>query len=154
MTYVNLLMNPEANTGYKGEEPRRVWAAIHENCPRGLLSELCLEERILRRLMSGFHLSVTTHVASYFHHNQSEHALRVREVLRRYRTALESKTLFEDLHPRFQPNLDMFESVIRSHPDRIQDLYFSYLFLLRFLSLFLLLLLLLMVMVVEMLIRR
>jgi len=37
MTYVNLHLNPETNTGYSGAEANRVWKAIYtENCFKGL----------------------------------------------------------------------------------------------------------------------
>ena len=59
--YVNLRLNPERNTGYNG---RVVWEAMHEEI--GLLEEF-EEGRILARIFSGFHASVTTHImSSYF----------------------------------------------------------------------------------------
>ncbi|KAF4685561.1 fumarate reductase [Perkinsus olseni] len=61
LDYVNLLLNPEHNTGYNGSH---IWEAIDaENCVsigRGLdTGGYCYEERVLQRLLSGMHESVT-----------------------------------------------------------------------------------------------
>lgn len=69
MVYLDLQRNPERYTGYGGYNATRIWLAIYrENCfqPRGQ-AELCLEERTLNRLVSGFHGSTTAHICeSYF----------------------------------------------------------------------------------------
>ena len=52
--YVNLQLNSESYTGYNGSH---VWAAIYqENClsrTGGHEENICLEERVLYRLLSG-----------------------------------------------------------------------------------------------------
>ena len=61
--HVNLQLNPEGWTGYNGSH---VWEAIyHENCLRGVSDpdDMCYEERVLYRLLSGMHASVNVHVA-------------------------------------------------------------------------------------------
>ena len=113
MTYVNLRINPEGNTGYTGAEARKVWAAIHENCPKGSLDDMCMEERVLMRLLSGFHMSITTHVALNFHNV----------------TLMDRNS--QPIGHEWRPNLEMFDKVIKPHPDRIKNVYFTYLFLLR-----------------------
>ena len=58
--YVNLKLNPERNTGYNGS---RVWAEMHASA--ALLEGI--EGRILQKLLSGYHASVSTQIAwSYF----------------------------------------------------------------------------------------
>lgn len=66
-TYVNLLENLEGNTGYSGEEPRRIWDAIYnENCFARIghnnVSDMCFEDRLMYRLISGLHSSISAHV--------------------------------------------------------------------------------------------
>ena len=74
-TYVDLTLNPERYTGYKGREAHKIWRAIYEgNCfktPRthGLFSDtwnvegMCFEERIFYRAISGLHTSISMHVS-------------------------------------------------------------------------------------------
>ena len=55
--HVNLQLNPEGWTGYNGSH---VWSAIYqENCLRAATSvdDMCYEERVLYRLLSGMHAS-------------------------------------------------------------------------------------------------
>ena len=61
--YVNLELNPERWTGYNGSH---VWNAIYnENCfaKMGDFDEMCYEERVLYRLLSGMHTSVNIHIS-------------------------------------------------------------------------------------------
>lgn len=76
--YVDLLLNPERFTGYSGESAHRVWKSIYlENCFRpktsfsfnpyiqsNKLQELCLEERVFYRSISGLHASINTHLCA------------------------------------------------------------------------------------------
>uniref|UniRef100_A0A4W5QH64 Endoplasmic reticulum oxidoreductase 1 beta n=1 Tax=Hucho hucho TaxID=62062 RepID=A0A4W5QH64_9TELE len=90
--YVDLLLNPERYTGYKGPSAWRVWNSIYEeNCfkprsvyrplnplvpPRGkdaLLAYsllrvtcLCLEKRVFYRLISGLHSSINIHLCAEY----------------------------------------------------------------------------------------
>eukprot|EP01127_Copromyxa_protea_P017657 TRINITY_DN5414_c0_g4_i1.p1 TRINITY_DN5414_c0_g4~~TRINITY_DN5414_c0_g4_i1.p1 ORF type:complete len:1142 (-),score=252.37 TRINITY_DN5414_c0_g4_i1:82-3507(-) len=65
--YINLQLNPERNTGYNGT---KLWKAIYEeNCfiRTGTLHDLCYEERVLYRLLSGMHTSIDIHISlAYF----------------------------------------------------------------------------------------
>ncbi|KAG8467464.1 hypothetical protein KFE25_000780 [Diacronema lutheri] len=66
---VNLRLNPESDTGYNGSH---IWASMYqENCfvRASHPSSMCLEERVLYRLLSGMHASTNVHVA--MHHNAS-----------------------------------------------------------------------------------
>ncbi|XP_021122032.1 ERO1-like protein beta isoform X5 [Heterocephalus glaber] len=85
--YVDLLLNPERYTGYKGPSAWRVWNSIYEeNCfkPRSVyrplnplapsrgeddgesfytwLEGLCLEKRVFYKLISGLHASINLHL--------------------------------------------------------------------------------------------
>ncbi|NP_001090843.1 ERO1-like protein beta precursor [Xenopus tropicalis] len=139
--YVDLLLNPERYTGYKGPSAWRVWNSIYEeNCfkPRSVyrplnplapsisgdtgesfyewLEGLCLEKRVFYRLISGLHASINLH--------------------------LSAKYLLEDNwgNPRWGPNTKEFTH--RFHPAytkgegprRLKNLYFLYLIELRALS--------------------
>ncbi|XP_019745183.1 ERO1-like protein beta [Hippocampus comes] len=88
--YVDLLLNPERYTGYKGPSAWRVWNSIYEeNCfkPRSVyrplnplvpsggddgegfykwLEGLCLEKRVFYRLISGLHSSINIHLCAEY----------------------------------------------------------------------------------------
>ncbi|CAD6893310.1 unnamed protein product [Tilletia laevis] len=158
--YVDLVKNPERFTGYAGHSASRVWKSIYEeNCfglggafiepPRsgdksgfisrdtlmagslssgadggispafrGLMSSLespvdkgdsetCLEKRVFYRIISGLHASISIHVcADYLDQETGEWA----------------------------PNLECFVTRIAQHPERLQNVYFNYVLLLRALS--------------------
>ncbi|KAM4772320.1 ERO1-like protein beta [Rhinophrynus dorsalis] len=140
--YVDLLLNPERYTGYKGPSAWRVWNSIYEeNCfkPRSVyrplnplapsigelvlresfytwLEGLCLEKRVFYRLISGLHASINLH--------------------------LSAKYLLEDTwgKPRWGPNTKEFRQRFDPSetkgegPRRLKNLYFLYLIELRALS--------------------
>uniref|UniRef100_A0A8C6PD98 Endoplasmic reticulum oxidoreductase 1 beta n=2 Tax=Nothobranchius furzeri TaxID=105023 RepID=A0A8C6PD98_NOTFU len=85
--YVDLLLNPERYTGYKGPSAWRVWNSIYEeNCfkPRSVyrplnplapsrgegfytwLEGLCLEKRVFYRVISGLHSSINIHLCAEY----------------------------------------------------------------------------------------
>lgn len=80
--YVDLLLNPEKYTGYRGHSAHRIWNSIYlENCfdyssQNALLSHihkvpnplnsLCIEQRSFYRLLSGVHSSINIHLCSYY----------------------------------------------------------------------------------------
>ncbi|KAN0064593.1 endoplasmic oxidoreductin-1 [Thecaphora frezii] len=155
--YVDLLKNPERFTGYAGPSANRVWKSIYEeNCfegvrfieparpvssggsgfidksllsgkssllggPSGLNSlvaslqapadsgenEQCLEKRVFYRIISGLHASISIHICHEF---------------------LDQKT------GQWSPNLECFISRIAEHPERLQNVYFDYVLLMRALS--------------------
>ncbi|PWY99794.1 ERO1-domain-containing protein [Testicularia cyperi] len=156
--YVDLLKNPERFTGYAGASANRVWKSIYEeNCfngvkfveparpqasggtgfvdksmllqsslgasgPAGGLgslmnslqapldsgdSEQCLEKRVFYRIISGLHASISIHICHDF---------------------LDTKT------GEWAPNLECFITRIAEHPERLQNVYFDYVLLLRALS--------------------
>uniref|UniRef100_A0A671M4H4 ERO1-like protein alpha n=1 Tax=Sinocyclocheilus anshuiensis TaxID=1608454 RepID=A0A671M4H4_9TELE len=76
--YVDLLLNPERFTGYKGPEAWRIWNSIYEeNCfkpysvkrplnPLASNSGLCVEKRAFFRLISGLHASINIHLSARY----------------------------------------------------------------------------------------
>jgi ERO1-like protein alpha len=61
-------MNPEGYTGFSGPPARRIWRAIYgENCFKSSkLEELCLEERVFFRILSGMQACVAAHIAANY----------------------------------------------------------------------------------------
>ncbi|KAF8408847.1 hypothetical protein HHK36_004916 [Tetracentron sinense] len=106
MTYVNLQLNPERYTGYAGPSARRIWDAIYaENCPKYPSGEFCQEKRVLYKLISGLHSSISIHIAADYLNDEATNL--------------------------WGQNLElMFDRVLR-YPDRVRNLYFTYLFVLR-----------------------
>ncbi|XP_050234205.1 endoplasmic reticulum oxidoreductin-1-like [Mercurialis annua] len=106
MTYVNLQLNPERYTGYTGPSARRIWDATYsENCPKYPSEELCQEERILYKLISGLHSSISIHIAADY--------------------------LLDESKSLWGPNLTLMYDRVLRYPDRVRNLYFSFLFVLR-----------------------
>lgn len=76
--YVDLLLNPERYTGYRGKSAHRIWDSIYmENCFRplntyssyihsDLLSGMCLEKRVFYRAISGLHTSINIHLCAKY----------------------------------------------------------------------------------------
>ncbi|XP_059613508.1 ero1-like protein [Phlebotomus argentipes] len=83
--YVDLSLNPERYTGYKGDSAHRIWRSIYlENCfgsskhkhglafmpyiPYSELSSggICMEERVFYRLISGLHSSINIHLCANY----------------------------------------------------------------------------------------
>ncbi|XP_027846636.2 ero1-like protein isoform X2 [Aphis gossypii] len=76
--YVDLSLNPERYTGYKGPSANRVWNTIYmENCfrPKNLfevytisakLTGMCLEKRAFYRAISGLHTSINIHLSAQY----------------------------------------------------------------------------------------
>uniref|UniRef100_A0A8C7FG55 ERO1-like protein alpha n=1 Tax=Oncorhynchus kisutch TaxID=8019 RepID=A0A8C7FG55_ONCKI len=76
--YVDLLLNPERFTGYKGHEAWQIWNSIYEeNCfkpytvkrplnPMASYSGQCVEKRAFFRLVSGLHSSINIHLSARY----------------------------------------------------------------------------------------
>lgn len=106
MTYVNLLLNPERYTGYTGPSARRIWDAVYtENCPKYSSGEICQEKKVLYKLISGLHSSISIHIAADY--------------------LLDESTNLWGKNPEL-----MYDRVLR-YQDRVRNLYFTFLFVLR-----------------------
>ncbi|EJU04129.1 ERO1-domain-containing protein, partial [Dacryopinax primogenitus] len=133
--YIDLTLNPESFTGYAGDSAWRVWSSIYrENCfglkERGIPSETttvvssmnslaresklkleeegeCTEKRAYYRIVSGMHASISTHLCREF---------------------VDQRT------GQSGPNLQCFISRVAAHPERLQNIYFNVVILLRALT--------------------
>eukprot|EP00616_Rhizochromulina_sp_CCMP1243_P018190 CAMPEP_0118974022 /NCGR_PEP_ID=MMETSP1173-20130426/11027_1 /TAXON_ID=1034831 /ORGANISM="Rhizochromulina marina cf, Strain CCMP1243" /LENGTH=571 /DNA_ID=CAMNT_0006923723 /DNA_START=43 /DNA_END=1758 /DNA_ORIENTATION=- len=114
MVYVDLLENPERFTGYAGPSAQRVWRAIHEeNCfdTTSSTGGECLEQRVFYRLISGLQSSISTHIAREYYFGNS---------------------IIDDGY--WGPNTKLFVDRVGVHPERLHNMYFAYLFMLRALA--------------------
>ena len=104
--YVNLLENPERFTGYGGPSAKRVWdGRILENCfTNDGNNYQCLEKRIFYRVMSGLRTSISTHIAREYYYADED---------------------------RWGANIPLFIRAVGLFPDRLNNMYFTFLFLLR-----------------------
>ncbi|MBA0598201.1 hypothetical protein Gorai_007976 [Gossypium raimondii] len=106
MTYVNLQLNPERYTGYNGTSARRIWDAVYSgNCPKYPAEELCQEEKTLYKLISGLHSSISVHIASDY--------------------------LIDEATNLWGHNLEIMYYRVLQYPNRVENLYFTFLFVLR-----------------------
>ncbi|KAJ0101939.1 hypothetical protein Patl1_05082 [Pistacia atlantica] len=106
MTYVNLLLNPERYTGYAGPSARRIWDAIYtENCPKYSSGEICQEKKVLYKLISGLHSSISIHIAADY--------------------------LLDETTNLWGQNLELMYNRVLKYQDRVRNLYFTFLFVLR-----------------------
>lgn len=97
MVYVSLLRNPERDTGYVGEQPRRIWREVHQ--------QSCAMSDALCRVASGFHASVSVHIASE----------RLRE-----------RSSFT-----FRRDRSVFFEKVASRPERLKNLHYTFLLAVR-----------------------
>ncbi|KAL0310532.1 UNVERIFIED_CONTAM: Endoplasmic reticulum oxidoreductin-2 [Sesamum angustifolium] len=106
MTYVNLQLNPERYTGYSGPSARRIWDVVYlENCQKLDPSGECQERRILYKLISGLHSSISVHIAAEY--------------------------LLDEKTNTWGQNLSLLYDRVLKYPDRVRNLYFAFLFVLR-----------------------
>jgi ERO1-like protein alpha len=109
--YIDLHRNPERFTGYSGPTATRIWAAIYgENCFTSgdadpTSSDICIEKRAFYRLISGLHTSITVHLAYDY--------------------------LLDADKGIWGPNPELFHERVGEFPQRLKNMYFTYLFLLR-----------------------
>ena len=119
--YINLRENPHGFTGYVGEHPRRVWGEIWKaaGCSEhgasgesaGGSGAQCFEERVFYRLLSGMQASVATHIAKRYVYREDETDPSDSGVI--------------------GINTALWVERVGRHPERLQNLYFAYLFMLR-----------------------
>jgi ERO1-like protein alpha len=98
-TYVNLLQNSEAYTGYQGQH---IWNAIFsENCFSDSLEKLCLEEKVFYKIFSGLISNINIQIGSnYFN--------------------------FEKNSTSSYVNLTMIKERVTDHKERVNNLFFLY----------------------------
>ncbi|XP_066587045.1 ero1-like protein [Prorops nasuta] len=131
--YVDLLLNPERYTGYRGPSAHRIWRSIYmENCFRpensphnfiqsSKINGMCLEKRVFYRVISGLHASINIHLCS-------KYLLSAQESLGVLPGGIWGPNLNE-FQQRFSPDTTGGEG-----PNWLKNLYFTYLLELRALS--------------------
>lgn len=107
--FYDLKMNPEQFTGYQGPTAHRIWRSIYEeNCFKSKkihqltdqteanannaqllesilnVDDLCLEEKIFYRAISGLHTSINIHLSSYYHFRDGSIGFNLKEFLKRF----------------------------------------------------------------------
>ena len=107
--WVDLRDNEERWTGYNGS---KVWNAIYsENCVLDSTTEMCYEERVLYKLLSGMHASVSLHIAEKWFPP--------------------SKRLGRK---QWSANSAMFKKHFGDHPERLMNVHFAFVVMLRALA--------------------
>jgi len=151
--YVDLIRNPEAYTGFSGKNARRVWRSIYEeNCfntvnlppdeeregsawgqsPSPLVQPTCLEERIFYRILSGMHASIAVHLSSRYTKDEAGNWVHFRSSGSALaRSAAYMLLLFPVAVVHQVSNDTLLAQRVGNHPERIENLYFAYLFVLR-----------------------
>ncbi|XP_015594995.1 ero1-like protein [Cephus cinctus] len=131
--YVDLLLNPEKYTGYKGPSAHRIWRSIYmENCFRpensphnfiqsSKMNRMCLEKRVFYRAISGLHASINIHLCA-------KYLLSAKDSLDVVSGGQWGPNL-EELQRRFSPEMTGGEG-----PNWLKNLYFIYLIELRALA--------------------
>lgn len=134
--YVDLLINPERYTGYKGDSAHRIWNSIYlENCfglktnrsnslpyytARLDWGDMCVEQRAFYRMISGLHTSINIHLSANY--------------------LISGNTGFLDTLSKWAPNIPEFKRRFSSEttngqgPYWLKNLYFIYLVELRALA--------------------
>lgn len=133
--YVDLSLNPERYTGYKGTSAHRIWRSIYqENCFRPKLnpyehfpyvlssdlSNMCLEKRVFYRAVSGMHTSINIHLCAKY--------------------LLPDKGFASSPEGEWGPNLAEFQrrfdpaQTLNEGPNWLKNLYFVYLLEMRALA--------------------
>jgi ERO1-like protein alpha len=119
--FVNLLTNPERYTGYQGDHAHRIWRAIYSQEAFSCLGADCSllhtapqETRVFYRLISGMHTSISVHLTAKY--------------------PMEDRSVFGKVGgTTWGPNLAEFQRRLGGLEvkDRVENLYFAFLFVLR-----------------------
>ncbi|KAH9253608.1 hypothetical protein BASA81_008444 [Batrachochytrium salamandrivorans] len=105
--WINLQLNPERHTGYNGS---KVWNEIYKQASfAGGEESGNAEQRVLTRLLSGLHASINTQIALYYYPPEK------------------SSPLFR----QWKPNPQRFMDTVGKFPDRVRNLNFAFVVLLR-----------------------
>lgn len=121
--YVDLVANPEGNTGYSGPLAMQVWRAIYaENCISPEEDGMCQEMSILRTLLSGLHTSISMHVCTNFYKDPE------------FASPQHKAGIYNTDNISFFPNCEMYNKRVAPFPDFVGNMYILYQFTLRALA--------------------
>lgn len=124
VSYINMQMNPESYTGYTGFSPHRIWSAIYEeNCFQGPMESLCYEERVMYRLISGMHASISAHIAYHY-------PIHAEDPDPSDNPSFNLNGDDEDVS-LLAPNVHVYDYKLGNYPDRLENLKFAFVFMLR-----------------------
>eukprot|EP00758_Cryptobia_borreli_P004846 Tbor_TRINITY_DN4611_c0_g1::TRINITY_DN4611_c0_g1_i2::g.14946::m.14946/K10950/ERO1L; ERO1-like protein alpha len=120
--FVDLLRNPESLTGYSGDKAHRIWNAIYrENCFTTSESNQCSEKLFFYRLISGLHTSISAHLsANYYLQKEDPNVV--------------ENAGDENPLKNYLPECTEMQRRVHDHPERRENLYVLYQFVLRALS--------------------
>lgn len=122
--YVDLIQNPEGNTGFSGPQAANVWNAIYnENCLPLEKQESCKALTFPRTLFSGLHTSILIHVATNFHKDL------------RYESPHIAAGIYNNPNISYFPNCELFLSRIAPGTKYLENLYVLYEFVFRSIAL-------------------
>lgn len=87
-----ILTWPSLILGYKGESARRIWRSIYEeNCflkrsgsSPFSFDDVCYEERVFYRAISGLHSSINIHLCSSYHYMDGTFTYNKQEFIKRF----------------------------------------------------------------------
>jgi ERO1-like protein alpha len=131
MSFINLELNPESYTGFEGNDAWKVWSAIYkENCFVGSMDRMCFEERVFYRLISGLHSCISAHTAANFPIGELKFfpdALTVEGT----RGAWGVERSLDPASALDGPSFEIFEQKLGRFPDRVDNLYFALVVMLR-----------------------
>ena len=110
-SFIDMSKNPVGFTGYTGEDSWRIWQAVYsENCFSEGLNSQCNGKRVFYRLISGVHSAVSAFVCNFFPNKVGEGPLATEEI---------------------GPNPKLYFAKVGDFPDRVENIYFTLIFLLR-----------------------
>ena len=105
--YVDLHDDREEYTGYQGQQ---IWEIIYkENCKK--FYDMCGENQILYKLISGMHTSVSSHLSFYYRHFPKNKS--------KFSTKKPKKSF------KYYPNLWLYLNKVGLHQERIDNLIFA-----------------------------
>ncbi|KPI86832.1 putative endoplasmic reticulum oxidoreductin [Leptomonas seymouri] len=121
--YVDLVANPEGNTGFSGPLAAQVWRAIYaENCLSSEGEGICQEVIILHTLLSGLHMSISMHVCTNYYKDPE------------FASPQHKSGIYNNDNISFYPNCEMYNKRVAPFPDFVGNLYILYQFILRALA--------------------
>eukprot|EP00796_Vickermania_ingenoplastis_P007558 gene7559-5331_t len=122
--YVDLIQNPEGNTGYSGPLAANVWKAIYqENCFPLEHRKDCDAFNLPRKLFSGLHTSIFIHVTTNYFKDPG------------YESPHLAAGIYNNQNISYLPNCDLFLTRVAPNTDFLENLYILFEFVFRSISL-------------------
>lgn len=116
--FVNLLKNPETWTNYQGQ---KLWEAIYrENCFSKSFDEMCVEEKLFYRIISGLHTNINLHLSQNYLKSD------INSLNGKNETNIDEfvNDEYNELH--YTINSTIANDRVFLHPDRLNNLFYLY----------------------------